>query len=588
VVSFEQHAEEPDVAVGSALPEVTCDWRQAFGVPSQLDWRGFGPGTDLSLSPDEHTAYFVAIIDPASNFDSGGFPFIQATKRSHLWSEFDDWSPLATTSVGSHQVCSPSFSVSADGLQLYLSNSAEDDCSSPSIYRATRDSADEQFGPYTHFPLLSGTDPWLSSDGQRLYLAAGDIYVVSNPSDPASRPALVRIDDSAAPLRRPLTQLTLSQDELSMYFLDGSSQAWQAHRASNSASFAAPLALLGARPRTWTSSDGCRAYDTFAGHVRVAQRLTTCSGVDGIDVSSDTANCGACSRNCAGAACVNGNCQAVELVSTSQPGLETSLPWLGTARDGNFYWPDRDGVLWGEGEGDYVGIGQKPNSGLALRVDGTAPLVVDDLNIYVPSSVGIWSVPRTGGDVTQLFCGAVGVLTQDQNDLFLVSGNDGELLRMSKRGGNPVMLNPAVLAGQIAVDSTDVYWANPSGIGMTSKDGGQTLNIVQNADTLSSFTLDADFVYWSESHTISRYAKASGAIQVLFYADQATALAVDEHFIYWTESNMVVKASKFGLEAPGSVRSFLLDGRPTRTTSILSDDHFLYLISDSDVRALVK
>ena len=244
----------PDGGGGGSVV-TKCDPWTRFRPPSAVLGLNRTPGQEfrLALSPDELTVYVAAGPD-------WSLADIYAAKRNSDRDPFGELAPLS--SINSDQT-EDSVSVTADGLRIFLdSNRSGRD----RLYTAVRTTTGEPFGAPTRIMLgqdaLDQYDPYVLPDGSALYFAAnlpefGGIFRTPLSDGQPGAPVLL--------FRGPRFPV-VTQDELTLYFDDGSGDIWMATRASRDLPFGEPIDLAELNGNSsydypqWISPDGCRLY----------------------------------------------------------------------------------------------------------------------------------------------------------------------------------------------------------------------------------------------------------------------------------------------------------------------------------------
>ena len=170
----------------------------------------------------------------------------------------------------------------------------------------------------------------------------------------------------------------------------------------------------------------------------------------------------------------------------------------------------------------------------------------------------------------------------DTTSLYFTDALAGTVMKVPQVGGVPVALATAqVNPGFVAVDATNVYWANLGTAASDSADGsimtvsingGPPVALVSAQSHLTAFAVDATNVYWASGGT-SKNQFADGAIltvplsggtPVTLASKQISpyGIAVDGANLYWIN----LGTSRFGgLVKDGSVMKMALSGGPPTT-----------------------
>jgi len=206
-------------------------------------------------------------------------------------------------------------------------------------------------------------------------------------------------------------------------------------------------------------------------------------------------------------------------------------------------------------------VGEVPLGGGSVTVLATGrpqlgPLTVDGTNVYwVDYQAGtVNEVPVGGGTVTTLATGQSAPLsiTTDGTNVYWGTSN-GKVQEVPVGGGTVTTLATGQGANSLAVDGTDVYWANdgapsfyyPAG-GTVNKvpiGGGTVTTLASGQVNLSSVAVDGTNVYWatwgtspSFHGTVREVPLGGGSVTTL--ASHQTfprSLAVDGTHVYWID-----------------------------------------------------
>jgi hypothetical protein len=189
----------------------------------------------------------------------------------------------------------------------------------------------------------------------------------------------------------------------------------------------------------------------------------------------------------------------------------------------------------------------------AVLAAGGSPveLAVDDTNVYWVGINNIWTAPLAGGAPTKLFESSadsfIAVIRLD--DDYVYWGGNGGLVRYAKnRGAIETLVANTDLITDIAVDSSDVYWAAPhtGTIGRYHKATGAVDGIAPSpASSHPQYVaLAASDVYWTTidgpSTVLARASRATGKIEQLGSAlGFPGPVVVDDANLYWVTAGYV-------------------------------------------------
>jgi hypothetical protein len=219
----------------------------------------------------------------------------------------------------------------------------------------------------------------------------------------------------------------------------------------------------------------------------------------------------------------------------------------------NVYWTEFDG-----GTVSTTSINSGPVSTLASEVTGTVSypsgIAIDSTNVYwVESGRGeIKSVPKGGGMVTTVTSGLnwPSILKLQSGSLYCVEL--GAIVKVDISSGTTTTLviwtTPHFTgdAGDIAVDATSLYWTDIYGgaIKKVSINGGIITTLATGLYNPGPIAIDSSNVYWAEPNDVDPFGKIKktsingGTETVLaIYSFNRAKLAVDSGYVYWIDSD---------------------------------------------------
>jgi WD40-like Beta Propeller Repeat len=245
---------EEDAAMGADDASAAgCEPEGEFSPPVLLESLSSGAADyGARLTSDELTLFFASTRT--------GDPRVYVATRVSISEDFSQPQELLLSSG----VIWPA--TTGDGLTLYAQGSMDGTLGEDDIWRATRPSVDEPFGPLENVAAVNSTsddsNPYVLSDGDALYFmsrraGSTDIYRARREGDDFAAPVLV-LEGAVGPV--------VSSDELRIFMAMGNPQGiWTATRDAPDAPFGKPEPMdeLNSdavdRP-AWISEDGCRLY----------------------------------------------------------------------------------------------------------------------------------------------------------------------------------------------------------------------------------------------------------------------------------------------------------------------------------------
>ncbi|MDP9037609.1 MAG: hypothetical protein M3O50_22660 [Myxococcota bacterium] len=305
-----------------------------------------------------------------------------------------------------------------------------------------------------------------------------------------------------------------------------------------------------APPPDGTPSDGPSAEADVRDANPCSGSRASCNGTC-TDLKTDTAGCGACGHDCAGATCGAGQCAPGVLTSVASSGFQQAPPVSMSVDSESVYW-----VTPGCQAGTVSGCHQNPavmkspksgyftptmmysvQMGTNAGQGGIRALAVDSTRVYFATEITMVGVPFPSLRTTLNSCPLAGCGAQPTVVYSFDSGTDA---------------GPTTTITAIAVDGTSVYWATKGapadGSIMKCPVGGcsQPTVLASGLGSPSALALDAMNVYWTTSPTgtvsggtVMQCAVGGcvGPTTVAQSPDMPVSLAVDSANIYWTMSN---------------------------------------------------
>lgn len=212
------------------------------------------------------------------------------------------------------------------------------------------------------------------------------------------------------------------------------------------------------------------------------------------------------------------------------------------------------------------------------KLDHPWIVTFDDKNIYFitggtlaslqAGTSGVWKMPLTGGEKTQLFKGvqkdAQTIILPDTyflaTDDKFVYWSSGKIWRTPIAGGESQEIASGAPT-EYALDEEKVYWQNfagegapPAPIYSVDKNGGAATALTEPL-VASGMVVDKDFLYWAQSDGIYKMPKNGGNKTKIYVAPgrlQLNGLIADAENFYFTQGdgkNALMKVSKTGGDA---------------------------------------
>lgn len=228
----------------------------------------------------------------------------------------------------------------------------------------------------------------------------------------------------------------------------------------------------------------------------------------------------------------------------------TTLPRKLTVDNTNVYWIDADSVnLMPRNGGSAVTLAGGLESPVDIRLYGSDVFWVETVCCAHGQTGRIKSIPVTGGAVTTVIdnVNAPQSLAMNGTDLYWIEGGPigltegfGRIAMMPLGGGADSTVINGVVPGikPIAVDDSNLYFADRWMIKKLPKAGGQIANVAEGNFTVHDIATDGVDVYWIEDGPYARVAKVAkdgGTVEDLSntLVGPSGPMMVLNGYVYW-------------------------------------------------------
>ncbi|HLK93219.1 MAG TPA: thioredoxin family protein [Polyangia bacterium] len=199
----------------------------------------------------------------------------------------------------------------------------------------------------------------------------------------------------------------------------------------------------------------------------------------------------------------------------------------------------------------------------------------------------LWFLPNGGGTPRVLVRGLVDprFLQASADRLFVSSGSERTVLRVSRAGGGPQSLGEAPgRVSQIALDATHVYFTideyHTGKVGRVSRVGGPVEILASGLDRPWGVVLDDSYVYFASeggyrgAQFVARVAKQGGPYESLALLPRPKRLAIQGEWLYAATEQGIAKLGRAGTPA-----RFLSS---TEASIVAVDGAYVYAADASD------
>jgi hypothetical protein len=301
-----------------------------------------------------------------------------------------------------------------------------------------------------------------------------------------------------------------------------------------------------------------------------------------VDVTSSAANCGSCGHACSGgAACSGGLCQPTVYAQAGAGAPGTPAESVnGLATDGStVYWTYTRGPGGTTQIMGVAGGGTNLTNGTG-NYYGPLTLIAGSLYWIAAGKSGPFaeSMPTSGGAPSGLKLGGMVGIAADGTSYYLTTGSSilicavhtatcqtyvasntgtsmavaGSFLYWTDPGSSAVkrcalggtcaapttVYSPTTSPAGLAVDSTNVYWLDGSGLQQVSINGGTAKTLAPGANGVGPAANDGAGVYWAGQNSVYRASVGVASSQTTIATQQlgVTNIIVDAAAIYWNDS----------------------------------------------------
>jgi hypothetical protein len=230
---------------------------------------------------------------------------------------------------------------------------------------------------------------------------------------------------------------------------------------------------------------------------------------------------------------------------------------------------DATNVYW-HAAGATASIMAAPKAGGTPRVVAAAPPPVAQIvadadpggSVYWASGLTISRAPKAGGAPAVVYTAASRIqgFAVDDTSLYVAEADDDEgvyaIARAPKAGGAHVVLDDVDSATAIAIDATDLLWADSFESVVRSRPKGAAPDagapaILGDADQdpidvvdQGAFALQPDAFFWTDGYLIGRHLRSPGVISQTLYTDPDDSgdalpigdIAVDDAFVWFVRA----------------------------------------------------
>lgn len=317
-----------------------------------------------------------------------------------------------------------------------------------------------------------------------------------------------------------------------------------------------------------------------------------------VDLTSDSAHCGSCERDCQKALCEASTCIPTPVFSEQVSPVSIALD------ETHVYWVNR-GLAASMGTIEFpfgsVHRGSRSNDGvvdtIAADQNFTIGIAVDEAHVYWTAAsdgtVNRWALDGTSG--AEMFVGSRQLpagLDVDATHVYVAETAAGRIGRADKATGmlqslalgQPLMLYVVTHGGH-------VYWANNEGRAVlrVPVDGGQVETLASELDKPHEIAVTDEYVFVTNSviernlpGKLQRIAIASGEIaDVTTGSGIVSGVAVVGDMVYYGEATPLFSLKRRPIDLSGPPETLISD--LNSITDIIGDENGVYFLALNDV-----
>lgn len=186
-----------------------------------------------------------------------------------------------------------------------------------------------------------------------------------------------------------------------------------------------------------------------------------------------------------------------------------------------------------------------------VMVGNGASLAIDATTATFADYGTIWQVPLSGGPTVTVVSGRPQITRVRTSGAAVYWREEGAIRGIDGPGGTvaTIATGPSIFGGDLAVDSSGVYWTDYWGglVQRAPPGGGEITTLASGLDHPNALLLDSGVLYFAEGTAIRKVPAAGGAVTTVVSGISPGVIAKDSTSIYWGDSGTFVR--KAGLSS---------------------------------------